>query len=211
MQADFTMLLTSAAVFLRLYISSLPVLIQEILSPHIQCSSRAFHGRKAGGGEGRRRIIGHIVIELLICSFINPLLPLSNFLRCNSLYIIFDCLCFLSSFLGALNADTKKILHIFEESSQEFVGIPSGECYVEGAKKIGHENISSSTVSKTLFLDPNNGDIFCKSLRAQRLKRHSDQALKTWTMHTQFDKVTNIPNCTKKQISREILIGKPPE
>lgn len=94
------------------------------------------------------------------------------------LYIIFDCLCFLSSFLGALNADTKKILHIFEESSQEFVGIPSGECHVEGAKKIGHENISSSTISKTLFLDPNNGDIFCKSLRARRLKQHSDQAQK---------------------------------
>jgi hypothetical protein len=30
-------------------------------------------------------------------------------------------------------------------------------------------------------------------------------------MHTQFDKVTNIPNCTMKQISREILIGKSPE
>jgi hypothetical protein len=82
---------------------------------------------------------------------------------------------------------------------------------VEGAKKIGLENISSSTISKTLLLDPNNGDIFCKSLRAQRLKWHSDQALKTWTMHTQFDKVTNIPNCTMKQISREILIGKSPE
>ncbi len=82
--------------------------------------------------------------------------------------IIFDCLCFLSSFLGALNADTKKILHIFEESSQEFVGIPSGECHVEGEKKVGHENISSSTISKTLFFGPKQWRHFLQILESSR-------------------------------------------
>lgn len=116
--------------------------------------------------------------------------------------IIFDSLCFLSSILGALNADTKKILHIFEESSQEFVGIPSGECNVEGAKKIGHENISSSKISKTLFFGPKQWRHFLQVLESSKTEatfRSSNKNLDHTHTIWQGDKHTKLHNETNLQ------------
>lgn len=97
------------------------------ISLHCLCSSKKYFLPMSNSlpdlfMEGRQEVVKEgeesLAILWLNSCFAPSSILSSHFLTSSDvipviLYIIFDCLCFLSSFLGALNADTKKILHIF--------------------------------------------------------------------------------------------------